>query len=807
MADPRIAGMSGYTLLREIGRGGMAVVYLAEQQSLGREVALKVMSPGSDQDPTLSERFLREARIAANLHHPHIVAIHDFGVHDGSLFIAMEYEPGGSVLPARGECLEPGAALRIVRDIASALEYAHGRGVVHRDIKPDNILRRADGAAMLSDFGIARMMHGESVLTTEGTSVGTPQYMSPEQLRGEKVDGRSDIYSLGVVLWQLLTGELPYTGSDGWAIGTQHINADIPRLPTSRAHLQALIDTLMAKSAGSRPQTGAEVVRQVDALIAQLSTPAPAPSLGANTRTPETVPAAPALPVRRRSDDRGRRRSVFGGLAILALVIAALAWRHYATGDRAPGAMPTAVDPPAAASPAAAPAVKSIAVLAFEDLSEGHDQAYFSDGISEELLSRLAQVPGLQVAGRTSSLSFKGKHATVAQIGKALAVASVLEGSVRKDGDRLRVSVQLSDVANGFQLWSQSYDRKLVDVFAVQEEIANSVVESLKLKLLAGTEAGPGARHVPRFEVYDHFLRGRQAMTRNSSADFRLALSSYRKAVELDPGYAEAWSGLAMAESFVASDGLHDANEKKQAQARAIAAAERAVSLDPTLGDAFATRGYLLSRNEWKWSAALTDLSKAVSLDPSDGRNQLRHGFLLATLNRLPEARAALEKATVVDPMFTPGWYMLGRVRVGQGDLDGARQALSRALAIDQQYQDADAYLGVISLLQGDAAAARATFLRLDRKFSGLMADYSLGREAQARQALQALIATPGQNNFYGIAASYAWMNDKDQAFRWLERCVENRDGGLATLAYDPMMRSLRDDPRYRALLDKIGLP
>jgi serine/threonine protein kinase len=222
----------GYTLHRPLGRGGMAVVYLATQDSLNRDVALKILSPSTD--PTAGERFLREARIAASLHHPHIVPIHDFGVHEGQAYLAMEYLAGGSVAPLSGERLGPEAALRIVRDIAGALDYAHERGVVHRDIKPDNILRGERGGAVLSDFGIARLIQGESLLTSEGCSVGTPHYMSPEQLRGEKLDGRSDLYSLGVVLWQLVTGDLPYSGSDSWAIGTQHLGAEIPRLPAGR---------------------------------------------------------------------------------------------------------------------------------------------------------------------------------------------------------------------------------------------------------------------------------------------------------------------------------------------------------------------------------------------------------------------------------------------------------------------------------------------------------------------------------------------------------------------------------------------
>ena len=793
MTDPRIAGMTGYTLLRELGRGGMAVVYLAEQQSLGREVALKVMSPGSDQDPTLVERFLREARTAANLRHPHIVAVHDFGVYDGRPFIAMDYEPGGSVLPPRGECLEPRAALRIVRDIADALDYAHSRGVVHRDIKPDNILRRADGGAMLSDFGIARMMHGESVLTAEGTSVGTPHYMSPEQLRGDKIDGRSDLYGLGVVLWQLLTGELPYNGTDAWSIGTQHVSSDIPRLPPRLAHLQALVDALMAKKAEARIQTGAELMQRIDALLS-------------TNLTPVTAPSIPSAAHRRRRDGTAWRVGRVVLLGALVLVVAWLGWRQFGRSafDDARAAKPTAQ--PAAVAPAAAPAVKSIAVLAFDDLSEARDQGYLSDGISEELLNRLSQVPGLKVAGRSSSRSFKDKDATIAQIGKALDVGSVLEGSVRKDGDRLRISVQLSNVADGYQLWSQSYDRKLVDVFAVQEEIAQSVVDSLKVELLPGASAGAPPKHVPRFEVYDQFLRGRQAMVRSTAADFRLALASFRKAVELDPDYADAWSALAMAESFV-GESERDETLNRQAQVRALAASKRAIELDPSSGDALATHSYLLNNVEWDWSGALDDARKSVILGPHDARNHLRLAHVLSTINRLPEARAALEEATRADPLFTPSWYWLGRVKAAEGDLEGSRQAMKRVLAIDPSFSSAESYLGILTLLEGDAAAAHAEFSRLGRRASLLMAEYSLGNEAAARKGLNDLIAQPGPPNYYAIATTYAWMGDKDQAFLWLDKCVETRDGARVVVAFDPLLRKLRPDPRYKALLKKFKLP
>jgi TolB-like protein/tetratricopeptide (TPR) repeat protein len=803
MTGTTLTDIPGYTLLRPIGRGGMASVFLALQQSLGREVALKLLVAQQDADGSAAERFLREARIAASLHHPNIVPIHDFGVHEGTAYIAMAYETGGTIAPLPGEKLAPRDALRLVRDVAAALDYAHARGVVHRDIKPENILRREDGGAMLSDFGIARLIEGGSVLTTEGTSVGTPHYMSPEQLRGDKVDGRSDLYSLGVVLWQLLTGELPYVGTDGWAIGTQHLNADIPRLPAALAHLQPLVDSLLAKKAEARLQSGGELVQRIDALLSGQVTPNTAPTVAvqaARRRREDSEPAplnpAPVPPGR-----------VLGFVAVALLVpIAFFGWRQFVRTPHPPAARTaTSVAAVRAPAPVAAVSATSIAVLPLEDLSVAHDQGYFSDGMAEELQSRLAQVPGLSVAGRTSSQSFKGKGATIAQVGKALDVGNVLEGSVRKDGARLRVTMRLSNVATGFQTWTQTYDRKLTDVFAVQDDIAGAVVDTLKLKLLTPQGTGGVGKHVPRFEVYDEFLRGRQAMMRDTAADFEQARASYRKTVALDPDYADAWSGLAMAESFVDGES-DDPVVSARGYAAGLAAAERALQLDPQLGDAYAARGYIRTC-AWDWDDALADITKAVQLDPRDGRNQLRHGFLLAILGRLPEAQAALEEGTRADPLLTPLWFWLGRVHAAQGNYAAARQVLNRALAIDPKFTAATGYLATISLLEGDAARARTQFLALDRKIGVAMADYRLGHVAEARRELaDALAATPAPD-VYVQAIGYAGTGQHDRALDLLEQMVARHDANALAIPYDAQLRDLRGDSRFAALLAKMGLP
>jgi TonB family protein len=323
--------------------------------------------------------------------------------------------------------LDMKTCIRIVRDIAGALDYAHRQGVAHRDVKPENILLRADGSCVLSDFGIAHAAESQGGLTREGTSVGTPHYMSPEQLRGERTDGRSDLYSLGVLMYQLLTGELPFQGSDGWAIGMQHIMAPVPKFPPAFAHLQELLETLLAKDPAQRMQSGGEVVRWIDAHI---------------TLTPAMTMAMPT--------PRGANLTSGGS-----------------------------------------PVANSIAVLPFADMSAGRDQEYFSDGLAEEILNLLAKVPNLPVAGRTASFSFKGRNANLAEIGRELKVANVLEGSVRKIGERVRISVQLIKIADGFNLWSETYDRQLTDVFAIQEEIATAAVAAIRAKLAPAEIVSP----------------------------------------------------------------------------------------------------------------------------------------------------------------------------------------------------------------------------------------------------------------------------------------------------------------------------
>jgi len=493
---------------------------------------------------------------------------------------------------------------------------------------------------------------------------------------------------------------------------------------------------------------------------------------------------APDAPVRR---ETGRKldRAI---IVVLALVVVALL-ADKIVPHKDSGALPD----------------KSIAVLPL--INEGgnpHDD-YFSDGLSEELIAALAQVGDLKVIGRSSSFQFKGNTTDSRTVGAKLGVANLLEGTVRRQDRRVRIVVELVNAADGRQLWAQTYDRELDDIFTVQADIAQSVATALKGALRPSSRGAGPKHHVPRFETYDHFLLGLQLLVRGESSEFPKAVEAFSRAVELDPDYAEAYSYLAMAESF-AAENHSGAPEAAAGRRRAMAAAQRAVALDPQLGAAYAARGYLRAQYDWDWGGALSDLRSAVQLDPGNARNQLRYGYLLSATGSLREADLAFEKAIEHDPLFPPAWYWLGRTKAAQGDYAGARRAMQRVLAINPDYTDATTYLGVLALLEGDTAAARTIFATADTPWYLAMTQHDLGQSALARQTLDAFIATHADDGAYSIAQAYAWFGDSDQAFAWLSKAIHRHTPDLGGVNRDPLLSSLRSDQRFGDVLKQIGL-
>lgn len=453
---------------------------------------------------------------------------------------------------------------------------------------------------------------------------------------------------------------------------------------------------------------------------------------------------------------------------------------------------------------------KSIAVLPFADMSEKKDQEYFSDGLTEELLNLLAKIPELKVAGRTSSFYYKGKAVKLAEIARELHVAHLLEGSVRKSGNQVRITVQLIRAADGYHQWSQTYDRQLDDIFKVQDEIAAAVVGALKLKLLPNHKTLIAGTRTENAAAHTQYLLGRQFFNRTNMEDFRRAVAAYKQSIALDPKYASAYAGLAVAENELSHDPENSLAEVLAGQQRALAAADRAIAIDPVLAEGYEARGFLRFTINWDWAGAEADLSRAFALDPGSYRAYTCYACFLAGLGRLSEALEINKKAIELDPLSADTWFRRSTQLNAAGRLPEARKAATRALEISPEHAFAWFNLGVTSLLEGNPKAALAEFHRASkaRREAGVaMAEHDLGHVKESQRALDALVAGYASTNAYQVAEMYAWRGERDAAFTWLERAHAQHDGTLVQLKFDPLLARLRSDPRFAAMLKKMGLP
>jgi TolB-like protein/Tfp pilus assembly protein PilF len=501
-------------------------------------------------------------------------------------------------------------------------------------------------------------------------------------------------------------------------------------------------------------------------------------------------------------DEIRPRESSRWRVALLVLGAALVLGIGYLLLDRYRATPPPAA--PVVRTTAAPMSEQSIAILPFVDMSEKKDQEYFSDGISEELIDLVTRGTDLRVPARTSSFYFKGKQVTIAEVAKALAVTHVLEGSIRKSGNTIRVTVQLIRATDGYHLWSSTYDRELKDIFKVQDDIAAAVVEVLKSRLSAPAAGILGRPANP--EAYTEYLLGKQFFNRGNPAGFKNAIAVFRHAIALDPRYAAAYAGLAMAEAYWADNGGEPADVE-----RALADADHAIALAPNLTDGYVARGWLRFSRKWDWPGAQADLEKAIRLDAGDSTTERRYGGLLASLGRVPEAISAAKNAIDTDPLSNAAWGNLGVYYNSIGQYAAARKALDRALEINPDSVYARWNLGLTELLEGHAEQALSTFPESNATAfhqAGIaMAQHSLGHAAQSQEALDALVAKLSQGWAYQIAEVYAWRGQRDQAFDWLQRAYTQHDGGLIQIKYDRLLTSLRSDARYAALLRQMNLP
>ncbi|MES2148328.1 MAG: TIR domain-containing protein [Pseudomonadota bacterium] len=487
------------------------------------------------------------------------------------------------------------------------------------------------------------------------------------------------------------------------------------------------------------------------------------------------------------------------GAAVLALAAAGAAYWAMSRPDAA-----------TAAATIAAVDSASIAVLPFANLSSDKEQEYFSDGLSEELLNLLSKLPQLRVIARSSSFSFKGKGNDVPAIAKALHVAHILEGSVRKSGDTLRITTQLIRASDSTQVWSETYERTMTDVFKLQDEIAGAVVAALKVKLLPAQRI-TNLHQTANTEAYQLYLLGNQLYNQNTPESYRRAVAAYSKAIAADPGYAAAYAGMALAEQegFRFSENPLSPADIAAAKQRALAAAEKAIALAPDLAVGYAARAFIRMFSFWDWKGAHADFERARTLDPNDSTIARRYGLLQAIIGQLPEAIVTTRKVIQIDPLSMLAWSNLGSYYNANGQLAEARKTLTRALEISTHAQHAHNYLGQTELLEGHAEAALLQYKEAG-EFHAMtgtaMAEHTLGRRDASQKALDELIATHAQDRAFRVAQVYAWRGEKDKAFTWLQRAYTQRDSDLSYIKYEPLLATLRDDPRFAAMLDKLAL-
>ena len=512
---------------------------------------------------------------------------------------------------------------------------------------------------------------------------------------------------------------------------------------------------------------------------------------------------APSTVIAGKASSRWRKPALASAAAVLAVgLIFALADRTWLSRLRDP-------QQSSEAARSAAPET-SVAVLPFIDMSEEKDQGYFSDGLTEELLNLLAQNPNLKVAARTSSFYYKGKDFKLADVARELNVAHILEGSVRKIGNRVRITAQLIRASDGYHQWSQVFDRQLDDIFKVQDEIAAAVAGALNLKLLpAHRELSAGSRTTDP-AAHTQYLLGRQFFNRTNIDDFRRAVAAYQKAIAIDPNYASAYAGLAVAESELSRDPGNSVAQVVAGQKRALEAADRAIAIDPALSEGYAARGFLRFTINWDWAGAEADLSRAFALDPGSYRTYTCYACFLASLGRLPEALEINRKALELDPLSADTWFRRSIQLNAAGRLPEARQAAMRALEISPEHAFAWFNLGVASLLEHDPQRALTEFQKASkaRREAGVaMAEHDLGNVAASQRALDALVAGYASTNAYQVAEVHAWRRDPDAAFDWLERAYEQHDATLVQLKFDPLLRNLHSDARFAKMVSKMRLP
>jgi len=819
-----------YEIRSPLGKGGMGEVYLAWDSQLDRTVALKVLPADVASDQQRMQRFTQEAKAASALNHPNILTIYEVGQAGSARFIATEFIDGVTLRQHMADArMRTDEVLIIVLQIASALAAAHAAGIVHRDIKPENIMVRRDGYVKVLDFGLAKLAEAQThrsdpeaatiVKTEPGIIMGTASYMSPEQARGQAMDARTDIWSLGVVIYEMITGRLPFEGqtsSDVIALILQKEPLALGRhaleVPTE---LERIIAKALTKDREERYQTAKDLLIDLKRLKQQLDvaaqierTVAPEFRAGATGTSGSSVavqtmgqpvPASTSNAEYIAGEIKRHKLGVgIAGVILLGVAaIAALAYFGYFARDRASGP--------------GREAITSIAVLPFVNASNNPDAEYLSDGISESLINSLSQLPQLKVIARSSSFKFKGKTTEPGEVAKALGVRAIVTGRVIQLGDQLQISAELVDTSDGTQIWGEQYTRKATDLLAMQSEISREIAERLRLKLTNTEQQQLAKRSTTNPEAYELLLRGRFYRIKGGPEGRTKAIEYFSQAVALDPNYALAYAELAVTyNGLIASASVDPQVIRPKAQA----AAEKALQLDETLPEAHQAQG-TLRFNYWEWAAAEREYKRAIELNPSFSRAHAVYSNYLSSMGQHEQAIAGARRARELDPLSTAVNYRIGAVLFNARRYDEAIEQLKKTLELDPNYTLTHLWFGYAYAAKGQYAQAIAEYkevVRLgeDSTSTKIYLGYSLAMSGKRNEALAILNEMQTTKEYVSpaeLAVLYAGLGDKEQAFAALERAYAAHDFQLQYLKVEPSYDSLRSDRRFADLVRRVGLP
>lgn len=800
---------STYKIERELGGGSMARVYIATESALDRRVVIKVLPPEVAAGVKV-ERFKREIQFLARLNHPHIVPMLAAGGDGGLSYYVMPFMQGESLrarIVSQG-ALPQGQVVRILREVASALAFAHRNGIVHRDIKPDNVLITG-GSAMVTDFGVAKALSvstgdgDPNALTSLGIALGTPSYIAPEQATADPAsDHRADIYSFGAMAYEMLSGKPPFAARTPQAMLAAHITEEpeplIERMPGVSPALNSLVMRCLEKLPADRPQTADEIVNILDEIVLTRNESA-TPSGGGGALEREKTDSAQAS--KKRTRYAASYRPYLIALGVIALIALIFGAKWLLGRSREAG--------PAGTAGTAALATKSIAVLPLVNVNGDSLNEYFSDGMSDEIMSALGKVPGLHVASRTSAFAFKGRRLDAREIGRRLNVGALLEGTVRRDGDNIRVSVQLTNVANNLALWSDSYERPMKDVFVVQDSISQAIVAALSLTLSGSDSARLIRRGTNQVAAYDLYLKGRFFVGKNTEHDIRKGLDYYQQALITDPKYAHASAGVAYAWIGLADDYV----APRDAYPLAKAAAIEAIRLDPSLAEARSALGAVKLWYDWDIPGAARDLQAAIRLDPDGVYAYRYYGNLLKATGKFDSALAVIRQAQQLEPLSPGRTNSVALMYTTLGKYDLAIHEARQALEIDPNYADAFLAIGNALLAERKPTEAIAEFRRApkmeNRMQSGIAsAEAMLGHRDAALRIVRGLEVETGKH-YIGpevVAAVYFNLGNRDKGFEWLEKAYQARSAYMVLLRSDRRWDSVRGDPRFTALVQKVGV-